>query len=317
MRLEYQIIIAFALDAILGDPQWMPHPVRMIGKFAAGLERPLRSLFRNAFLAGLLLWSIVFMAVGLIAAALLFAAYRIHPSAGDIIGIILLYFGFAGRDLLDHGSRVYRALVAGNLREARRRVSMMVGRDTAGLDQKGIARAAVESIAENLVDGVTAPVFYAILAGPVGLWLYKAINTLDSMFGHKDERYLYFGRASAKIDDVANYLPARLTALLVPVAAFLTGGSPRHSFRILQRDGRKHASPNAGLSEAAFAGALGVPLGGMNYYDGKAEYAPTMGEEKEILAAHHIRRAIRMMALTALLFLMLLVVIRILLCQKL
>lgn len=312
MRLEYQIVIALALDAVLGDPQWMPHPVRIIGAAAAGLERPLRTICRNAFLAGLVLWLLVLTAVGGAVAAALLAANRLHPLAGATLGIIFLYFGFAGRDLADHGYRVYQALAADNLPAARRLVGRLVGRDTANLDPKGITRATVESIAENLVDGVTAPFFYAAFGGPVGLWLYKAVNTLDSMFGHKDERYLYFGRVAAKIDDAANFLPARLTAPLIALAALLTGGSMRNSLAVLRRDGRKHSSPNAGLSEAAFAGALGVQLGGLNYYAGKAEYSPTMGEEKESLAAHHIRRAIWLMAVTALLFLALVIVIRIL-----
>jgi len=310
MRLECQIIIAFALDAVLGDPQWIPHPVRIIGAFAAGLEQPLRSLFRNAFVAGLVFWLVVCAAVGVVAAGLLFAAYKIHPLAGDILGIVLLYFGFAGRDLVDHGRRVYQALTTGNLAQARGRAGMLVGRDTANLDQKEIVRATVESIGENLVDGVTAPIFYAVLAGPVGLWLYKTVNTLDSMFGHKDERNLFFGRISARIDDAANYLPARLTALLVPVAALFMGGGMRNSFFALYRDGRKHASPNAGLSEAAFAGALGVQLGGMNYYEGQPEFLPTMGDARQSLTANHIRRALWLMAITALLFLVLLIAAR-------
>ena len=192
MRLEYQIMIAFAIDAVLGDPPWLPHPVKFIGKFAAGLEQPLRALFRSAFIAGLILWLIVLAAVAGIAGGVLFAAYRVHPLAGDIVGIFLIYLGFAGRDLYDHANRVYKALTADNLPEARRRVGMMVGRDTANLDQAGIVRATVESVAESVVDGVTAPFFFAVIGGPIGLWLYKAVNTLDSMFGHKDRRYIIF-----------------------------------------------------------------------------------------------------------------------------
>jgi len=312
MRLEYQIIIALAIDAVLGDPSWFPHPVRIIGKFAAGLEQPLRSLFRNAFIAGLILWLVVIGVVGGITGGILFAAGLIHPLAGGIAGIILLYFGIGCRDLLDHSRRVYKPLAANDLPEARRRLGMLVGRDTANLDQAGIARATVESVAENLVDGVTAPIFFAVLGGPVGMWLYKAVNTLDSMFGHKDQRYILFGRVSAKIDDAANYIPARLTAPLVAIAAFFTGGHARDSLRILRRDGRKHPSPNAGLCEAAFAGALEIKLGGLNYYDGQPESLPVLGDAKQPLTARHIRRANRLMIVTALLFLVLLVTIRLL-----
>lgn len=312
MRLEYQIIIALAIDAVFGDPPWLPHPVKLIGRFAAKLEQPLRSLFHNAFIAGLILWLIVLATVAGIAGGVLFAAYRIHPLAGDIIGIFLIYLGFAGRDLFDHADRVYKALTTGNLGSARRRVGMMVGRDTANLDQANIVRATVESVAESLVDGVTAPFFFAVLGGPIGLWLYKAVNTLDSMFGHKDRQYILFGRTAARIDDAANYLPARLTAPLVPVAALLIGCNARNSLRILRRDGRKHASPNAGLCEAAFAGALEIQLGGLNYYDGHPEYLPTLGDDKQPLTADHIRQANRLIIITALLFLFLLLTFRLL-----
>jgi len=312
MRLEYQIMIAFVIDAVLGDPPWLPHPVKFIGKFAARLEQPLRSLFRNAFIAGLILWLIVLATVAGIVGGVLFAAYRVHPLVGDIVGIFLIYLGFAGRDLLDHANRVHKALAADDLPEARRRVGMMVGRDTANLDQAGIVRATVESVAESVVDGVTAPFFFAVIGGPIGLWLYKAVNTLDSMFGHKDRRYIIFGRTAAKIDDAANYLPARLTAPLVSVAAFFSGCNARASLRILRRDGRKHASPNAGLSEAAFAGALEIQLGGLNYYDGQPEYLPVLGDDQQPLTAHHIRQANLLMIVTALLFLFLLMVARVL-----
>lgn len=300
------------MDAILGDPQWMPHPVRIIGKFAARLEQPLRSLFRNAFIAGLILWLIVLLSVGGIAGGILFAACRIHPLAGDILGIFLIYLGIAGRDLFDHGNRVYNALAKNDLLEARRQVGMMVGRDTANLDQAGIVRATVESVAENLVDGVTAPIFFAVLGGPVGIWLYKTVNTLDSMFGHKDRRYILFGWTSAKIDDAVNYIPARLTAPLVSGAALLTGGNARDSLRILWRDGRKHPSPNAGLCEAAFAGALEIQLGGRNYYDGQPESLPILGDDKQALTMRHIRQANLLMVVTALLFFLLLMAVRLL-----
>lgn len=312
MRLEYQILVAFALDAILGDPPWMPHPVRLIGAFAARLEIPLRSLCRNAFAAGIVLWLTVLTSVGGVVAGALFAAYRIHPVAGDALGILLLYSGFACRDLIDHSRRVHHALALNDLPEARRRVAMLVGRDTATLDPAGIVRATVESVAENLTDGVTAPILYSVLGGPVGLWLYKAANTLDSLFGHKDDRYVHFGRTSARMDDVANYVPARLTAPLVSIAAFLTGGSALDSLRILRRDGRKHPSPNAGLCEAAFAGALGIRLGGLNHYDGLPECLPTMGDPMQVLATHHIRQANLLMVTTAVLFLLLVIAARML-----
>ena len=186
-----------------------------------------------------------------------------------MVSILVIYTTIAARDLARHSMAVLRPLAAGDLVEARRRVALIVGRDTARLDEAGVVRAAVESVAESTVDGVTAPLFFAVVAGPVGAMVYRAINTLDSMFGHQDERYREFGWAAARIDDLANYLPARLTAPLVCLAALLLRQRPRLACAILARDGRKHASPNAGLTEAAMAGALGVQLGGVNYYDGQ------------------------------------------------
>jgi adenosylcobinamide-phosphate synthase len=219
------------------------------------------------------------------------------------VAIVLIYTTIAAKDLAIHGLKVYRPLSAGDLAEARRQVSMLVGRDTERLDETGVARAAVESIAENVVDGVTAPLFFAALFGPIGAVVYRATNTLDSMFGYKNERYARFGWASARLDDVANYLPARLTGPLVALAALLLGERPIGSLRILLRDGKAHTSPNAGLPEAAFAGALGVQLGGPSFYFGQSEPVekPTIGEPLQPLEAEHIRRASRLMIATAVL----------------
>lgn len=299
MRLEYQIIAAFALDLILGDPRWLPHPVKLIGRLAAALEAPLRRRIPNARVAGVAVVAIVLAVTGVIAFALVRCAAALHPVAGDVVSILLLYTAFATRDLAQHAHDVYRALKNNDLPEARRRVSMIVGRDTATLDEREIVRATVESVAESLVDGVTAPLFFAVLGGPVGAMLYKAVNTLDSTFGYKDERYIHFGWASARLDDVANFLPARLTAPLVAVAAALLGHSPIRSLRIWLRDGRKHASPNAGLSEAAVAGALGVQLGGLNYYGGEPSEHPRMGDALRPLERRDIPRANALMLTTA------------------
>ncbi|MBI5686143.1 MAG: cobalamin biosynthesis protein CobD [Verrucomicrobia bacterium] len=299
MRLEYQIIVAFALDLLLGDPRWLPHPVKLIGRFAAALEAPLRRSIPNARAAGVIAVAIVLGVTGLVTLGLIHCASALHPLAGDIVSILLLYTAFAARDLASHANAVYRALTNNNLAEARRRVGMIVGRDTARLDEREVVRATVESVAESLVDGVTAPLFFAVLGGPVGAMLYKAVNTLDSTFGYKDERYIQFGWASARLDDVANFLPARLTAPLVAVAAALLGHNPLRSLRIWLRDGRKHASPNAGLSEAAVAGALGVQLGGTNYYGGEPSEHPRMGDPTRPLERRDIPRANTLMLTTA------------------
>jgi adenosylcobinamide-phosphate synthase len=234
----------------------------------------------------------------------------VDPLAGDVMSILVIYTTIAARDLARHSMAVFRPLVAGDLVEARRRVGAIVGRDTDRLDEAGVARAAVESVAESTVDGVTAPLMFAVVAGPVGAMVYRAINTLDSLFGHQDERYERFGWAAARIDDLANYLPARLTARLVCLAALLLRLRPGLAWRTLLRDGRNHQSPNAGLTEAATAGALGVQLGGLNYYDGQPLEKPTIGEAVVPLSPRHIRLANALMFATAGLFLMACLLVR-------
>jgi adenosylcobinamide-phosphate synthase len=230
-------------------------------------------------------------------------ARAMHPVVADVVSIGIIYTTIAARDLARHSNAVRQALAAGDLPEARRRVAMMVGRDTDHLDEQGIVRGTVESVAESTVDGVTAPLFFAAVAGPVGAMVYRAISTLDSTFGHRNERYLEFGWASAKLDDVANYIPARLTAPLICVAAALTFQRPLASFRTLLRDGGNHDSPNAGLPEAAMAGALGVRLGGLNYYFGRPVSKPAIGEPARKLSRAHIANANAVMFATAAIFL--------------
>jgi len=252
----------------------------------------------------------VLASTGFVAFSMIAAASALHPVAGDVLSIALLYTCFAGRDLALHGDRVYRALAQGDLLEARRRVAMLVGRDTERLDESEVVRGTVESVAENMVDGVTAPIFFAILGGPVGALLYKAVNTLDSTFGYKNEQYLQFGWASARLDDVVNYIPARLTAPLVAFTSALLGLHPLGAWRIFRRDGRKHPSPNSGLTEAAVAGALGVQLGGRNYYFGEPSERPRMGDPDQPLQRAHILQANRLMLLTSALALLIFAGIR-------
>ena len=310
MRVEYQVLTAFGVDLLLGDPRWLPHPVKLIGRFAAVIEAPLRQAISNMRVAGIVAVLAVLAATGLVALALIMGAARLHPIAGDIVSIALLYTCFAGRDLARHSQRVYQALAADDLPEARRRVAMLVGRDTERLDEPEVVRGAVESVAENMVDGVTAPLLFAVLGGPVGALLYKAVNTLDSTFGYKNERYLQFGWASARLDDVINYIPARITAPFVSVAAGFLGLNALGAFRIYHRDGRKHPSPNSGLTEAAVAGALGVQLGGLNYYFGAPSERPRMGDPIAPLQRAHILQANRLMLLTSALALLIFVAIR-------
>ncbi len=306
MSLECQILAAFALDLLIGDPGWFPHPVRLIGAFAQLSEKPLRRLIVDPRLAGILAVCLVVGAAGLGAFILVKCAAWLHPAAGDAVSVLLLYTSFAARDLMRHSRRVYAALKNDDLAGARRCVGMLVGRDTEVLDEPGVIRATVESVAESTVDGVTAPIFFAAVAGPVGAIMYKAINTLDSTFGYKDDRYLLFGWASARLDDVANYVPARLTAPIIALAAAVSGFSPRQSIRIIMRDGRKHDSPNAGLSEAAVAGALGVQLGGLNYYSGVPCEGPRIGDPLRMLQRRDIIAANLLMLETSVFCLVLL-----------
>lgn len=301
MRLEYQIVAAMALDAVLGDPRWLPHPIRAIGALAARMEALTRTLIPSARAAGVLTAIVVVGSAGAAVALLVRAAAAIHPAAGDAVSIVLIAFTLAARDLGVHALNVQRALERGDLPEARRNAALMVSRDTGALDEGETARAAVESVAENTVDGLTAPLLFAVLGGPVAAMMYKAVNTLDSMFGYRTERYLKFGWASARLDDVVNYFPARITAALVPVAAAIAGTRPVRALRVLVRDGNKHPSPNAGLTEAAMAGALGVRLGGVSSYFGVASTKPFLGDPLEPLAKGHVRRAVTLMAVTYLL----------------
>jgi adenosylcobinamide-phosphate synthase len=302
MRLEYQIIAAVILDFILGDPRWLPHPARGIGRLAAWAEPRARRLIPQARVAGGIAWLLVVGFAGALAWGIRTGFAWLHPLLGDIAGVWIIYTTLAARDLAQHSLAVHGALAAGDLPEARRKVAMIVGRDTDRLDGSEITRATVETVAESTLDGVTAPLFFAFLFGPVGAMAYRAVNTLDSMWGHKDERYRMFGWTAARSDDVANWIPARLTGACMALAAWglrLSGGN---AWRILWRDARRHPSPNSGFPEAAMAGALRVRIGGTNYYDGEPESRPHIGDPFGVFKACHILLANRLMLATVLLF---------------
>lgn len=232
---------------------------------------------------------------GLAAGTLVWAADRIAPAVGLAVRVVLCYFLLAARDLRDESMAVYRELVKGDLPAARRAVSMIVGRDTESLSAAGVAKAAVETVAENASDGEIAPLFYLAIGGPVLGWMYKAVNTMDSMIGYKNDRYLHFGRFAAKLDDVVNFIPARISGLLIVAAAFLTGMDGPGAFRIFRRDRLKHASPNSAQTEAAAAGALGLELAGSASYFGKRVEKPTIGDARRAIEPEDIRRANRLM----------------------
>ena len=311
-----ELLLAYLLDLTLGDPPHWPHPVRWLGRLITGLEPPLRRHVSDARLAGLILAGLVLMAAAGGAAVTVVLLSRLHPLLGFLAGVILIYWAISVKDLADHARAVYQPLSRGNLPAARQALAQVVGRETSGLDEAGVIRATVETIAENTVDGVVSPLFYAALGGPALVWAFKAVSTLDSMIGYKTAAYREFGWAGAKLDDLFNWLPARLSCGLFTLAAWLTGLNWRQTWQICRRDGRRHASPNAGWPEAAVSGALGLRLGGPNIYHGEMVDKPWLGndfrepETADILRAIHLLYAVSALAVFFFIFLALLVKIR-------
>ncbi len=289
------MIAAVLLDLMLGDPRWFPHPVVFIGKFIAALEKALRRLTANERLGGVILLVVTVALTYGVSFAIMRGAYAVSYQIGFAVAVVLSWSCLAARSLHRESKLVADVLISGDLAAARRNLSLIVGRDTASLDEPEVWRATVETVAENSSDGVIAPLFFLFLGGPPLALAYKAVNTLDSMVGYKNERYLKFGRASARFDDLANFIPARLTAFLMTAAAPLVGLSGRGAWRIAGRDSRNHSSPNSGFPEAAAAGALGVRLGGTNSYGGVRVAKPTIGESRKPLSAEAWRGAVRLM----------------------
>jgi adenosylcobinamide-phosphate synthase len=290
--------LGFLLDQLLGDPHGWPHPVRWLGRLIQLLEPPLRHCLPER-LGGVALFILVTSVAGGVTWAALAIAGWFHPWARLALATVLVYWGLAARSLARETQQVLEPCQAEEWPKARQRLSRIVGRDTEGLPPDEIYRACIETVAENTTDGVVAPLLYAGLLGPVGLWVYKAISTLDSMVGYRNERYVRFGWASARMDDIANFVPARLTWLLVALAAVLTGHRAADAFRIGWRDGRKHPSPNSAWAEATMAGALGVQLGGVGSYGGIPSSKPFLGDFEEALTPAKVREAIGMMFVAA------------------
>lgn len=297
--------MGFLLDLVLGDPDGFPHPIRLIGKLITGSEKILRKSKadsdRRELWQGIGLVLLVLVSVTAAATGLLSTAYRLHPVLGTAVECVMTYQILAVKCLKTESMKVWQCLKNGNPEQARKAVSMIVGRDTACLDEEGIAKAAIETVAENTSDGVVAPMLYLAVGGPILGFLYKSINTMDSMIGYKNDKYLYFGRAAAKLDDFANYLPARISACLMIAASFLAGGSfsGKGAWKIYLRDRKKHASPNAGQTEAVCAGALSIRLAGSASYFGKTVKKPYIGEAVREVEYEDIKRANRLMYRTA------------------
>ncbi|GFO53049.1 cobalamin biosynthesis protein CobD [Geomonas sp. Red276] len=289
------VVAAVVLDLLLGDPRGLPHPVVGIGRLISFLEARLRKGFKNLRLAGVLLLIATVGITYLLALALLKAAFLLSTPLGFAVALYLSWVSLAARSLHVESAKVAKALRGGDLPGARLALSYIVGRETAELDEPEVVRGAVETVAENTGDGVIAPLFYLILGGPALALAYKAVNTLDSMVGYKNDRYLELGWASARFDDLANYLPARLTALLMVAAAPLCGLSGKGAWRIMRRDSRNHSSPNSGYPESAAAGALRVRLGGANRYFGKLVEKPTIGDPTAPLSLATYAGVVRLM----------------------
>lgn len=284
------------LDLLFGDPVWLYHPVRLMGNWISWAERQLRKVCGSHLMAaGGVLWVMTALMAFLIPFALLALAGWLHPALRFLLETFWCFQILAARSLSSESRKVYEKLKESDLPGARRAVSMIVGRDTEKLTEEGVTKAAVETVAENTSDGVTAPLIYMMIGGaPLG-FLYKAVNTMDSMLGYKNDRYLYFGRIPAKMDDIFNYIPARITGLLMTAAAFLTGLDGKNAWKIYRRDRRKHASPNAAQTESVCAGALGVQLAGDAVYFGKVYKKEFIGDALRRIEPEDIQRTGRLM----------------------
>lgn len=298
MQNAFVVLSAFVFDFLVGDPSWLPHPVRFLGRVIWFFERLIRRLAGGPaalWVGGVFLSIVVPVGTYMAADAGLDLLYRWHREAGFLAEVYLVAMSIAVKGLSAAAEAVRRPLVAGNLAAAREQVAAIVGRDTTQLDAGGVVRAAVESVAENSVDAVVAPLFYAFAGGAPLALAYRAVNTLDSMVGYRDQQYRHLGWASARLDDLLNFIPARLTGLLITLAAFPGRGDWRRVWRVMRRDGRKHPSPNSGIPEAAMAGFLGVQLGGLIQYKGVLSSRPLLGEPLVPLRPEHIARAVRML----------------------
>lgn len=301
-------LAALAVDTVYGDPRSDYHPVVLIGKLISFYENKLyparKTSDGNMFLRGMVTVLLVLLTVGLLTAFLVWLGIQGGILLYGALATVILYFTMTPRALARDGLEIYHLLKDEDLVTARKRLSWIVGRDTENLDEGDIARGTIETIAENTTDGIISPLFYFLLFGPVGAMVYRAGNTMDSMLGYKNDRYLFFGRFAARLDDVLNYIPARITFLLFVAAAYLLQLDWKNAKTIGLRDAPKHPSPNGGYAEATVAGALHVRLGGYNYYEGKPEFREYMGDPDEPLQREHIKTSIMMMYGATVLFIL-------------
>jgi adenosylcobinamide-phosphate synthase len=300
--------IGFIMDLLFGDPYWLPHPIRLIGKLITDLDKmllgDLRGKERNQreeLRKGILFTVLVLMITVIVAAVILYSAYKAAPLFGLAVESIMSYQMLATKCLKIESMKVYEKLRERDLPGARKAVSMIVGRDTQVLDETGVAKAAIETVAENTSDGIIAPMLCLAIGGPVLGFFYKTVNTMDSMVGYKNDRYLYFGRAAAKLDDWINFLPARISAVLMTISCYPAGKeySGKHAWKIYKRDRKNHASPNSAHTEAVCAGALGIRLAGDASYFGKIIKKPYIGDDLRAVEFEDIVRVNRLLYITA------------------
>jgi adenosylcobinamide-phosphate synthase len=299
--LALQIGVAFILDILIGDPRWLPHPVRIIGKCVELLEKVLRRVFASERLAGILLAGITVAGTYLLTYEIINIFSRFGRIWEFAVSTIIIFFSLSIRDLFKEAKGVMKELDSGNIGQARERLSQIVGRDTHNLDKQQITKACVETTAESSVDGIIAPLFFAFIGGPALAMAYKAINTLDSMVGYKYGKYLNLGWASARLDDLVNYIPARIAAVILPMSSYVCGADFLNSIKIIKRDGRKHPSPNSGIPEAAIAGALRIRLGGPSTYKGVVSDKPFIGGQTNEIVTDNIKHTIRIVFVAAVL----------------
>ena len=286
-----ETILGFLLDLIIGDPQNPIHPIRIIGSLCKATEKFFRKVLKKSLkIAGLLTWITLVLIVFLFNYFLLKGAYAINNVLGVILSSIMIYFCISTKALKVEGLKGVKYVIQDDIEGARKQLSYIVGRDTKNLDKESILKAVVETVAENMSDGVIAPLFYVGIGGAPVAFLYKAVNTMDSMFGYKNDKYIEFGYFPAKLDDVFNYIPARLSGYFIFIASFVLGLDYKNSFKIYKRDKNNHSSPNSAHPEAAVAGALNVQLGGANYYFGKLVEKPTIGDDIEKIDIHKVNK---------------------------
>lgn len=301
----YLPLLAVFIDRVVGDPRSNLHPVVMIGNFIAFLEKKLLKLEHSSFLKNVTGGILVILVLGTtygVVWGIMALLGMIHPWAQWMGGAILLSFTIAPDSLAKAGNEIHNYLITGDLKQAQYKVGWIVGRDTERLDVAEVTRATVETIAENIVDGIISPLFYFVIGGVPLAFLYRAVNTLDSMVGYKNDKYLDFGMCSARVDDVFNYVPARLTGILLLLSALLLRFNVYGTISAIWNDAAKHPSPNSGFSEAGVAGALNIRLGGLNYYGGVASQRAYMGAGKTVLGPIHIKQTIQMMYVATVLF---------------